>query len=99
MTSEEAPRSNTKIDDVGARLAIARDLAARWLRPRGRRDKRASLGLVLSIAKLAGVGDDAGVAEVEVEYLIEELLRRGRREDEERVTPDDLITAGLRAAP
>jgi hypothetical protein len=77
-------------------LGNARALAVRWLPPRRPRDRRASLGLVLALAQAAGV-DEEGLRVIEVEYLVEELFRRGRKEDRQRVTSEDLCVAGLDA--
>lgn len=78
-----------------ARLALIRGVAERWFGPRRRRDKRASLGLTSRIVRACG-GDGPGVlAHVEIEFLIEELPRRGRREDGARVTEADLRAVGV----
>ena len=81
--------------DAAKRLEIVRELASKWLPPRRRRDKRASLGLVLAVARMAGVHHADSLAEIEIEYLVGELLRRGRREDGGRVSEADLEAAGL----
>lgn len=82
------------MDDYIARLALVRELAERWLAPRRKKDRRASLGLVLSIVRACGGDDPEVLARAEGQYLIEELLRRGRREDGARVTKEDLRAVG-----
>lgn len=78
------------------RLILVRALAARWLPPPRRRDrKRISLGLVLSLVAGMGGDDPVVLAEAEIVWTCTELMRRGRRDDGTRVTNDDLRAAGL----
>ena len=49
------------------------------------------------LAVVRGVTADPEVlAAMELRFLVEELVARGRREDGQRVTREDLIAAGLR---
>ena len=89
-------RTSRMHPDVTARLALARDLASRWLPPRRRGERSASLGIVLVVAQLAGIEDADAIAEIEIAFHVSELLRRGRREDGQRVVTDDLVAVGLR---
>lgn len=78
------------------RLTIARQLAARWLPALPPAHGRVDLELVLALTDDL-VGDDPSLlGDIEVQHIVDELLRRGRREDGSRVTEDDLREAGLR---
>jgi len=75
-------------------LVLARDLAARWLPRRGRRARRRlGAGDVLGVIR-AAQADASTLAVVEVRFVIEELLTRGRKPDRTRVTREDLIGGG-----
>jgi len=51
---------------------------------------------VIALADDLVADDPALLGDVEVRYIVDELLRRGRREDGGRVTEDDLRETGLR---
>lgn len=78
------------------RLRLARKLAARWLPASPHDQRRVDLDLVIALADDLVADDPALLGDVEVRYIVDELLRRGRREDGGRVTEDDLRETGLR---
>lgn len=81
--------------DLERELAVARDLHARLVPKQGRRARR-RLGAqdVLRVMR-AATDDPEAVATVELRFLIEELLSRGRHRNGARVTREDLVAAGL----
>ncbi len=81
--------------DLERELAIARDLHARLVPRLGRRRRR-RLGARDVLAVLSAATDDPeALAAIELRYLVEELLSRGRLPDGAPVTHHDLAAAGL----
>lgn len=76
-------------------LGIARDLHSRLVPRLGRRRRR-RLGARDVLLVMRQVTDDAdAVATIELRYLVEELLTRGRHPNGARVTREDLVSAGI----
>lgn len=89
------PRRTVLVTGAPDQLALARELAARWLPRLGRRRRRRlGAGDVLAVMR-AVTNDPEVLAATEIRFMVEELLSRGRKPDGQRVTREDLIAAGL----
>ncbi len=79
--------------DLARELATARALHARLVPRLGRRRR---LGARDVLAIMRQVTDDVdALATVEIQFLIEEILDRGRHPEGRRVTREELVAAGI----